>query len=177
VALVLIPASPASARVGAAGTGAASVSSTTWGVAATSTINGTPTAGTVISMSYSLLSGGPQYFDVVNIKSATLVATTYQVGISVSGIPLLNVSSTLSSCTSTWTQSNGTCSSGASTIGTFSGSSSSLDSTVAPLSPNSRLHLKASVSGLTVGSMTVTVQELVSSGGPRDIAAKKTTNG
>jgi hypothetical protein len=180
-ALVLRPAS-AGASENATATGTTAVTSATW-AATTTTVGGTPTSGTFTTLTFTvvLLPAPPQYFDVVNNGTATLVATTYQVGLSASGLSLGGVSLTLKSCSLSagWNQGAGTCTGGTITTitGGFSGASSSVDSTVAPLAASSRIHLQASVGGLNVaGSVTATIQTLVSSKTPRDIAAAATSN-
>ena len=168
----------AGAGVQGASTGTmATVTTPTWGVSATSTIGGTPTAGTIISETFTfvLFAPGPQYFDVVNTGTKTLVATTYQVALSASGLSLGGVSLTLKSCVAAW--SGNSCSGGSSTIGTFTTTTTSIDSTVAPLAVGSRLHIQATLGGLNLaGSVNVTIQNAVNSSTPRDIAAKTTVN-
>jgi len=181
VAALLVTPTPASAAVAASAGGTAWVGSATWSVIPTSSTTGTPSAG-ALTLTYSLgLLGpsGPQYFDVVNTGTHALVSTDYTLNLSVSGLLSLGSTSvTLTSCSTTWNTSANTCGGTTTLIGTFSGGSSSIDSTDAPLASASRVHIQATVSTsiLQVATLTVVANTSVSSASPRDVSAATTTN-
>ena len=123
----------------------------------------------------------PQYFDVVNTGTRTLAGTAYFVAIS--GFSLLSSPDvTLKACAVgvDWNHGTAACSSGGTTtIGPFHANSTLfIDSTAAPDTANTRLHLQASISnvGLLSGTLTALISAQVSSLSPRDLVAVTTNS-
>jgi hypothetical protein len=167
----------ASAVMHAQAKGTTTVSSATWAAIATQATTPSQTALT-LTFGLSLLGGAPtpQYFDVVNTGTRTLSGTAYFVAIS--GFSLLSSPDvTLKACAVgvAWNQGSGLCPSGATTvIGPFHANSTLfIDSTAAPTSSGTHLHLQASVSnvGLLSGTLTAIISAQVSSFSPRDFVA------
>lgn len=166
------PSAGATARGTASGT-TSGVTSDTWGAIPTTATTGIP-APAALSLSFGaslLVPPPPQYFDVVNSGTRTLDHTGYFVATSGLGIPGPSV--TLKACPLgvTWNTSTDLCTGGvtAVVIGSFNGSSSAyIDSSAAPTTAGTHLHVQASLAGSILSSVTAVVSAEVSSSGPCD---------
>lgn len=154
--------------------GSQTVTTGTFAVVPT-TAAGTPPPG-ALTLTWTTLALGPQYFDVVNTGTLALTATSY--GVAVSGGGTGSPSISLAACVGgTWTL--GICSTTA--AGTALGSWTSAASTpvsnaAAPTAVGSRLSIKASLTGLITASAVAVVTTAVSSGSTRQVRAASTTS-
>jgi hypothetical protein len=151
------------------------VSSGTFAVIPTTATSGTPSPG---AANLSFLVATPNaYFDAVNTGSIGLVAASYNLNMSYTGLGTPTI--TLFSCPGgAWNQVLNTCPGGSVTIGSWgAGSSATIASTQVPASNGNRLRLRAQVTatGLMV-SATAVANVTVSSGPTRQIRAAVTTN-
>ncbi len=145
-----------------------------WGSIPTTTSSGTPSAGALVQTFTTSLIGspGPQNFFSYNSGTVNLVATTYTVTLSQSGVIVGTPSATLKTCTVTWTT---TCGGTSTTINTWTGGAGSpTATTVVPVAPGARLSIQTSISGVGLslgGTITVTINTGVNSMAPRQIRA------
>jgi hypothetical protein len=150
-----------------------------WGSIPTTLTTGTPSPGALVQTFTTSLIGspGPQSFFSYNSGTVNLVATTYTVTLSQSGVIVGTPSATLKTCTVTWTS---TCSGTSTTIGTWTGTAGTpIATTVVPVTPGSRFSIQTSISGVGLslgGTITVTINTGVNSLTPRQIQAAITTN-
>lgn len=180
--LTVVLAQPASAllREQAAATGTEAVSSATWAAIPTQSTTPSPSALTLTFPIALLGSPAAQYFDVVNTGTRTLDGAAYFVALS--GFSLLDTPTlTLEACAVgvSWNTTTGACTSGTATfIGSFNGSSSLyLQSTAAPTTAGTRLHLQASVSKVLLsGTLTAVISAEVTSQSPQDIVPVTTSH-
>jgi hypothetical protein len=151
----------------------------TWGSIPTTLTTGTPPAGALVQTFTTSLIGspGPQTFFSYNSGTVNLVATTYTVTLSQSGLIVGTPSATLKTCTVTWTSS---CTGTSTTINSWTGGSGTpTATTVVPVTPGSRFSIQTSISGVGLslgGTITVTISTGVNSLTPRQIRAATTTN-
>lgn len=151
----------------------------TWGSIPTTTSSGTPPAGALVqTFTTSLLgSPGPQNFFSYNSGTVNLVATTYTVTLTQSGVIVGTPSASLKTCTVTWTTS---CGGTSTTINTWTGTAGNpTATTVVPVAPGARLSIQTSISGVGLslgGTITVTINTGVNSLTPRQIRTATITN-
>jgi hypothetical protein len=151
----------------------------TWGSIPTTLTTGTPPAGALVQTFSTVLGNpAPQNFFSYNSGTVNLVATTYTVTVTTSGLVIGTPSATLKTCTVTWTTS---CTGGTSTtINTWTGTGGSPTAiAVVPAAPGARLSIQTSITGILLaagGNVIVTINTGVNSLTPRQIRAATITN-